>query len=188
MLTWYDAQSGPKLSRLPFWFVSQTHGALFHCFLHCHMWCSRSTEIYQSDIKWFAVKGTPYPVCNAKSINNLKKSLAKANSMMGVIEACISEEGFLGLPNRRCWFFNPMAGDSKISVNIVSLPSITCKVNFSRNGWALSVEGYVSSCNDWKRRDKCYKRSDGPWCGSAGLWRVSWFLLGLLCGREFVHH
>jgi hypothetical protein len=76
-------------------------------------------------------------VCNAKAIQDPVKNTIEAPPTMSVVYFGEPEQRGLAFPLPWIVFFNPVPGDSEISVCIIGLPSIKCGVDSSTNGVAL---------------------------------------------------
>ena len=73
----------------------------------------------------------------ANPIDNFEERLTKALTVVSIAESCEAQKAVLELPLRGWWFLNPMAGNSKVTISIAGLPSITRQVNFASNCWTL---------------------------------------------------
>lgn len=85
-----------------------------------------------------------YFVCNSKAIGNLEQGLSETYTIVCVVHLYKAKERTLQLP--ALWrVFYPMTGDSKITVSITCLPSITSQVNITLDDIALR-NSIVSHC------------------------------------------
>ena len=73
-----------------------------------------------------------------EAIAHLVKCLAKARAVVGRIHLNKAEQGLFNGPLAGHAFFNPVTGDSEISVGIASLSCIACQADFTGHSGALA--------------------------------------------------
>lgn len=68
-----------------------------------------------------------YFVNNLETIAYLVQRLTQTNAIVCCIHECEPEESMLEFPLSWCTFFNPMSGDSEVSIRVGRLPCIVGK-------------------------------------------------------------
>ena len=79
----------------------------------------------------------PYLVSYPNMIFDFKQNLTKMLAIVSIFKACEAQKIAFELPLCRHQFLNPITFHCKVSIIIVGLPSITCKINFAHYGGAL---------------------------------------------------